>query len=74
MGTSPPHSFAVVSRGRRAGPAWPNPDLRPHPTSLPSAGQVGVRRNVGGGTFVAGYRRALTEHDSLEAQGMVGAH
>jgi len=37
------------------------------------AGQVGVRRNVGGGTFVAGYRRALTEYDSLEAQGMVGA-
>jgi len=28
---------------------------------------------VGGGTFVAGYRRALTEYDSLEAQGMVGA-
>ena len=28
---------------------------------------------MGGGTFVAGYRRVLTEHDSLEAQGMVGA-
>ena len=39
-----------------------------------NAGQVGVRRNVGGGTFVAGYRRALTEYDSLEAQGMVGAY
>lgn len=36
------------------------------------AGQMAVQGNVGGGSFVCGFRRILSEHHTLEFQGAVG--
>ena len=36
------------------------------------AGQMAVQGNVGGGSFVCGLRRILSEHHTLEFQGAVG--
>lgn len=36
------------------------------------AGQVAVRKKVGGGSFVCGLKRIVTPHDTLELHGAVG--
>ena len=36
------------------------------------AGQMAVQGNVGGGSFVCGLRRVLSEHHTLEFQGALG--
>ncbi len=36
------------------------------------AGQMAVQGNVGGGSFICGLRRVLSEHHTLEFQGALG--
>ena len=38
------------------------------------AGQMAVQGNVGGGSFVCGLRRVLSEYHTLEFQGAVGEY
>ena len=40
--------------------------------SEPLAGQMAVQGNVGGGSFVCGLKRVLSEYHSLDFQGAVG--